>query len=90
MLRVVQAQAPHGSDLLRRQRTQEQADVGDVVGHIVLAEDVAGDDPGLLCLPDVRDAPGQDGVAVVGAAVLCQEADQALPVMSAEFGVSPA
>lgn len=41
-------------------------------------ENVAGDDAGLLGFADVRNASGQDGIAIVGAAVLCEEADETL------------
>lgn len=75
MLRVVQSQAPHSPDVLRRKGREERADVGDLIGHVVLPEDVTGDDPGLRGLANVRDACGQDGIAVVDTAVLCQETD---------------
>lgn len=70
MLRVVETQTPHRADVLKRQRRQQKPDVGHAVRHVVLAEDVARDDAGLLGLANVGDATGQDGVAVVGAAVL--------------------
>lgn len=78
MSSVVQTQTPHGPDILGGQGCQEQADVGDLVGHIVLAKDVALHNTSLASLGNVGDAPREDGVAVVGAAVPGQEADKAL------------
>jgi hypothetical protein len=75
---VVQPQTPHRPDIFRGQGGQERPDVGNLVGNIVLAKDVAGDDAGLAGLADVADAARQDGISVVGAAVPGQEADEAL------------
>ena len=55
----------------------------DLARDIVLAEDVALDDAGLLCLCEVADARGEDGVAVIGFAVFGEEADEALGGMLA-------
>lgn len=44
----------------------------------MLAKDVALDNAGLASLGDVGDAPRENGIAVVGAAVPGQEADEAL------------
>jgi len=82
---VVQAQTPHRPHVLGGQGRQEGADVDDLVGHVVLAKDVALDDAGLARLADVGDAAGQDGVAVVGPAVPGQEADEALGQVSVRF-----
>jgi hypothetical protein len=79
---VVQAETAHRPDVFGGQGRQQQADVGDLVGHVVLAEDVALDDAGLAGLADVGDAAREDGIAVVGAAVAGQEADEALPAAS--------
>jgi len=75
---VIQSQAPHGPDVVRGQRREEKPDVGDLVGHIMLAEDIALDDVRLGRFGDVRDAPGQDGITVVSAAILGQKADESL------------
>lgn len=75
---VVEPQAAHRADVLRREGAQEAADVGHLVGDAVRAKDVPRDDARLPRLAYVRRAPGQDGVAVEGAAVLGEEADQAL------------
>jgi len=79
---VVQAETPHRPHVLRGQGRQEGADVDDLVGHVVLAKDVALDDAGLARLADVGDAAGQDGIAVVGPAVPGQEADETLGQVS--------
>lgn len=78
MLLVVETQAADGADVLRGQGGKQQADVGHLVGYGVRAKDVAGDETGLLGGPDVGDALGEDGVAVVGAAVAGEEADETL------------
>lgn len=81
MLSVVQAQAPDRLDVLGRERTEKQSDVGDILRDVVFAKDVAGDHPGLPRSANIRGTPGQDGISVVGPAVLCEEADQALSVI---------
>lgn len=75
---VVEAQAPHRTGLSRGQWWEEQADVDHLVGDSVGAQHVAFDDASLASLGDVRGAPGEDGIAVVGQAILCYEADEAL------------
>jgi hypothetical protein len=83
VLLVVEAQTPHRLDVLSGQRGEQQAHVGDLVRHLVLAKDVARDDAGLARLGDVGLAGGQQRVAVVDAAVPGQEADEALgPLIS--------
>lgn len=54
-------------------------DLGHFVCHIILAEDISLDNPGLLGLDNIADSLGKYGVAVVGAAVSGKEADEALP-----------
>lgn len=49
-----------------------------MVGDDVRAEDIAGDDAGLFGLGEVGCAGGEDGLAVVGLAVFCEEADEVL------------
>ena len=78
MSSVVQAETAHGAHVLGGQGRQQRADVDDLVGDVVLAEDVALDDAGLAGLADVGDAAREDGVAVVGPAIPGQEADEAL------------
>lgn len=78
---VVEPQAAQGARVGGRQGREQQADVDDLVSDIVGAEDVAVDDAGLAGLGDVGDARGEDGVAVVGAAALGHEADEALGVV---------
>jgi hypothetical protein len=41
MLRIVQAQAPNGLNVLKSQRCQEQPDVGNLVRYFMPAEDIA-------------------------------------------------
>lgn len=78
MQRVVQAEAPDRLDVLQRQGREEQPDIGDVVGDLVLAEDVPLDDARLLGLGDVGHAGGQDRIAVVDPAIPGEEADESL------------
>lgn len=70
MLNIVQSQASHSPDVLQRQGCKKQADISNLISHIVVPENVASDDPGLLCLADVLDAPRKYGIAVVNAAIL--------------------
>lgn len=78
MVSVVEAEASHGLDVLGCQRGQQQADVGDVVRHVMSTKDVAGNDSGLPRLGDVTDAAGKDGIAVVCLAVAGEEANESL------------
>lgn len=78
MFRIVQAQASNGPDMLGRQRGEKHADVGDLVRHLVAAENITADDTSLLGLSNVSRAAWQDGISIVGAAVLGQEPDQSL------------
>ena len=78
MLGVVQAQAADGASVFWGERGEEESDVGDLVGEGVGAEDVAADDAGAGSLGEVGDIGWEDGVAVVGAAVAGEEADEAL------------
>jgi hypothetical protein len=48
----------------------------------MLAKDVAGDDLGALCLRNVGSTLRQDGVAIVSLAVLGEEADESLWLVS--------
>jgi hypothetical protein len=82
---VVEAETAHRPHVLGGQGRQQRADVGHVVGDVVLAEDVALNDAGLAGLADVGDAAREDGVAVVGPAIAGQEADEALGGVSALF-----
>lgn len=50
---------------------------------MILAKDVALDDAGALDFGNIGDALGQDGVAVVCAAIFGQEADETLKKMLA-------
>lgn len=61
--------------MLLRQRAEQEADVGDRICHVVSAKDVALDDAGLPGLRNVAHALGENGVTVIGAAILGQEAD---------------
>ena len=80
MLLVVHPQAPDSPDIFRRQRSQQQSDIGHLVSDLMLPKDIAGDDAGLLSLADVRFTQRQDGIAVVRPAVLGQEADESLVI----------
>lgn len=85
MLSIVQAQAPDSLDVFRRKWAEKHPNVGDIIRDIVFAEDITSDNPGLLCFANIRGTPRQDGISVVGPAVLREEADQALPLMSALY-----
>ena len=49
-----------------------------LLGDFVLPEDIAGDYVRLLRFGDIADALGEDGVAIIGLAVVGEEADEAL------------
>lgn len=82
MLLVVHAKAAHRPDILECQGRQQQPDVGHLVRDLVLSKDVPSDDARLLGLADVGLARRQDGIAVICAAILGQEADQSLREVS--------
>jgi len=75
---VVEAQAAHRLDVGAVERRQQQPHVSDLLGDSVCAPWRPVDYLRLRRLADVCDARGQDRVAVVGAAVFGEEADQAL------------
>ena len=75
---VVEAQAAHRLDVGAVERRQQQPHVSDLLGDGVGAPWRPADYLRLRRLADVCDARGQDRVAVVGAAVFGEEADQAL------------
>ena len=75
---IVETQAPHSFDILCRKRGEEVPYLGYLIGHFVLAKYVALDDAGLLSLDGVSCALGEDCVAVVGATISGEEADEAL------------
>lgn len=75
---VIQSQASDGAYVGLGQRRQQRADTDDLVRHLVFAKDVASDDACLLGFGNVADSVAEDGIAVVGLAVLGQEADEPL------------
>lgn len=78
MLFVVETEAAYSSHVFRGERSEEEANVGGLVGDGVLAEDGAGD---YLCLGGfgyIGRVAGEDSVAVVDAAVVGEEADETL------------
>jgi hypothetical protein len=75
MLLVVHSQAAHSPHILGGQGRQQQPDIGHLLRHLVLSEDAAGDDTSLLGLANVGLTRRQDGIAVIRAAILGQEAD---------------
>lgn len=75
---IVQAETPHRLHILRGQRSEEVPDLGHLVSHVILAEDVALDDTGLLCLDDIADTLWKYSIAVIGPAIPGEEADEAL------------
>jgi hypothetical protein len=75
---IVQAQAADSSDIFKSQRCQQETDVCHIVGNMVLPEDVALHDAGLLGLADVADSTGENRIAIVCAAVSCEKADESL------------
>lgn len=78
MLRIICAQASNCLDILGRKGSEEYPDIGDLISHLVLAENVTLDDFGLLCLANVGDSSGKNCISIVRAAILSQEPDQAL------------
>jgi hypothetical protein len=80
MFCVVQAETPHGSNVLRSQRSQQKADIDNIVTNIMLAKDIASNDLGLLGLTDVGHAARENSISVVCSAVLGQKADESLRV----------
>ena len=78
VLLVVQSEATHRPDVLEGQGGEEEPDVGHVVRHFVLPEDVPYHDAGLLGLANVRGAFREDGIAVVYTAILGEKTDEAL------------
>jgi hypothetical protein len=81
MLRVVQPKTPHRPDVFGGKGRKQHADVGHLVRHLVVAKDVAFDDPGGLDLGDVGHAMGEDGVAIICTAIAGEEANQSLEVV---------
>jgi 3-hydroxyisobutyrate dehydrogenase-like beta-hydroxyacid dehydrogenase len=57
------------------------SNVGDLVCDVVFAEDVAVDDTSLFGLDNVAHTLGEDGVAIVDAAISGEEADKTLGTM---------
>ena len=58
------------------------SNVLDIFCHLIFAKDVSLDDASLLGLDHVAHALGEDGIAVVSAAVSGEESDEALPCTS--------
>lgn len=57
-------------------------DINNLIGHLMLAVDVASQDTSLSRLREIGNTTRQDGIAIVDFAVLGQEADEALcPVL---------
>lgn len=75
---IVEAETPHCLDVLEGQRSQEVSDVLDLFCDLILSKYVSLDNTSLLCLDDVADALGENGIAVVSAAVPGKEANEAL------------
>lgn len=70
VLLIVQSQPAHRANVLPVQRRQKRPHVGNLLGDLVLAEDVTLDHLGFGCSGDVADAGWEDGVAVVDLAIL--------------------
>lgn len=75
---VVETETADGLDVGAGEGSQEVRDVEDLVGDGVGAEDGTVDYFGLAGEGEVGCAVGEDGVAVVGAAVFGEEADETL------------
>lgn len=78
MLGVIETQAADGTDIGVGEGGEEQADVCYLVRDGVGVEDVTGYDARLGGFGYVGCGGGEDGVAIVGAAVAGEEADEAL------------
>lgn len=85
MVGVVEADAANRAHVRGRERREEQANVGYLVGDMVLAKDVAMDDSGGFGARDVGDAAREDGVAVVGSSVAGEESNEALRWLAEEL-----
>lgn len=75
---VVEAETADGADICGGEGGKELAYFGDLWGHGVRAEDVAGYEAGAGGGDDVRGGGGRDGVTVVDGAIVGDKADKAL------------
>lgn len=78
MFGVVEPQASHRLHMRLRQGGEQQAHANFLVRHIILAKDIALDDTCSLSFGNVTHSLRQDGIAVICAAILGQEADETL------------
>jgi hypothetical protein len=78
MALIVQAKAADSLNIVSGKWSQEETNVGHLVGHSWRAEDVTFDHPCSLGFCDVGDAFGKNGITVVGVAVASEEAYKAL------------
>ena len=75
---VVEAETADGADVCGSEGGKELAYFGDLWGHGMGAEDVAGYEAGAGGGDDVRGGGGKDGVTVVDGAIFGDKADKAL------------
>lgn len=83
---IVQAQTPDCPHILYSQRREKKTDIGDLICHLMLAEDVARDDAGLPRLAHISNTLRQQGVTVVDTPIAGQESNKTLQVGSATWG----
>lgn len=78
MLLIVQSQTPDRLHVIQGKGCQQETHVGDLIGHLVLAEDITRDDAGLPGLGDICDTLGQNGITIVNPAISGEKADETL------------
>lgn len=75
---IVQAQTTNSVDILQRERSEEESDIGDFIGDTVLSKDIALDNASLLGFADVGHATRKHGISVVRTAVPRKKANKSL------------
>jgi hypothetical protein len=83
MFRIVQSEAPNRTNVFQGQRGQQKPDIGDAVRDIMFSEDIPSHDFGLLGLTNVCHSTWEDGISIIGPAILGQEPDESLRSVSA-------
>ena len=79
---IVQPQASHCPHIFPVERGQENTDVGDLIGNLMPAKDIASHYPGLFRLPDIGNALGKNSISIIGATIPGQEANKTLERIS--------
>lgn len=85
MLRVVQAKASHGTDILRCQRSKKKTNVGNLISNAVVPKDIAGDDMRVFRFGDVGLAVREDGITIVDPVIFGKKPYESLGCISCEW-----